>query len=968
MEVIFCELPKAKLLLVDDVHENLHALMQILRGDYVIIAATDGEKALALAHRQPLPDLILLDIKMPGMDGYEVLQALKSDPMTADIPVIFVSALSEAADEAKGLTMGAADYITKPINPDLLRLRVQTQLELRRYRRKPSAPFPVEGGIRTHQLPSLLVVDDMPENVHSLVSALSDQYRITVACEGTKVVEIVESSNPPDLILLDILMPIMDGFEVCRRIKATEAGNAIPVLFLSVIDNTIEKVRGFAVGGADFITKPFDIDEVRARLHTHLELSRLHQFFQEAVASRTAELKKTTIRLQATLDAIPDLMIEVDSEGYCCDIHVQQENNLPIAKQLWVGKLISELFPAHTQQTILAALAEVSANSLSTGKQFEWSWPGGSQWFELSVSKTHVDVPSETRFLLLLRNVTDMVSSNRRLLLSNMVFENAAEGIVITDAQNRIINVNRAFSEIFGYSQDEVLGKKPDLLKSGKHDRDFYKAMWRSLELENSWQGEIWNRRKSGEVFPEWASFNVVRDAEGQIINHFAVFSDMLQKKAVEELNHLKFYDPLTSLANQSLLKNRIEIALSSAQTYHRFVAVIYLNLKHFRAINDSFGFTLGDDVLITTAQRLREVMPKNATAARLAADTFGIVLPDLNKVEEINLLVDGIQQKLYQPFTLADQSVQLSIRMGITVYPSDADDVTHLMEHADLALAEAKKSLESNCYRFYRTDMNIHARNIVRMSAELRNAMAENRLVLHYQPQVNIASGKIIGAEALVRIKHPDMGFIPPGDFIPIAEETGLIIPMGEWILQEACRQAQQWRSVQKDFTIAVNLSPLQLHQPNLVDVVIQALTQSGLSPECLELEFTESAIMNNVEDILRILHTFKSLGLHLSIDDFGTGYSSLSYLKHFPVDKLKIDQSFVRNMQAGDNDAAIIRAIVSLGQALSMTTIAEGVETDDQLAFLRSLACDEMQGFLFSKPLPAAEFSILLAKTKTV
>lgn len=959
---------KAKILIVDDVPENLHALMQILGDKYAIIAATEGEKALDLAQRQSLPNLVLLDINMPGMNGYEVLQRLKANPLTADIPVIFVSALSEAEDEAKGLKMGAADYITKPINPGLLKLRIQTQLELQHFRRRPSHPFQPEGQNGSSKPASILVVDDMPENVHGLVNALSDQYRVLVACEGAKALDIVQSTNPPDLILLDVLMPNMDGFEICRRIKATEAGNAIPVLFLSVVDNTIEKVRGFAVGGADFITKPFDIDEVRARIRNHLELNQLHLHLQQMVAQRTAELKKITSRLQATLNAVPDLMVEVDTEGYCCDIHMRQENTLPIPKRNWVGKLLYELLPAEAHQTLLAAFAEVNASGCSTGKQFEWPLSKGSQWFELSVSKTHADTLVEPRFLLLIRNVTDLVNTQRRLLLSNMVFENAAEGIMVTDALNRIINVNRAFTEIFGYSQDEVVGEKPDLLKSGKHDRDFYQAMWRSLEQENTWQGEIWNRHKSGEIFPEWASFNVVRDVSGHVINYFAVFSDLLQKQAVEELSQLKFNDPLTGLANQSLLKSRIDIALISAQPRHRFVAVIYLNLKHFRAINDSFGFTMGDHVLIATAQRLREVLPKQATAARLGADTFGVVLPDLNAVEEINLMVEGIQHKLYQPFILADQNIQLSVRMGISVYPGDGEGVTDLMEHADLALSDTKKALETNCYRYYRSDMNIHARAMVKMSAELRNAMDENRLVLHYQPQVNIDSGQIIGAEALIRIKDSKQGLISPADFIPIAEETGLIIPMGEWILQQACRQAKQWQTIQKGFLVAVNLSPVQLHQPNLPDVVTRALQQSQLSPECLELEFTESAIMDNVENILRIMHEFKSTGLHLSIDDFGTGYSSLSYLKHFPVDKLKIDQSFVQNMREGDNDAAIVRAIVSLGQALSMTTLAEGVETEDQLIYLRSLACDEMQGYLFSRPLPADEFTKLLTKTQSV
>lgn len=304
---------KAKVLIVDDVSENLHAMMSILRDHYAIVAAVSGEKALEIASRSPKPDLILLDIKMPGMDGYEVLRRLKADPSTSSIPVIFVTALSESADEAKGLTMGAADYITKPVNPELLKLRVLTQLELHCYRRKPV--FMQSGANELAAKKTILVVDDVPENVHELISALSDEYHVIAATNGEKAIEIVEGASPPDLILLDIVMPEMDGYQVCRRIKSSPVGNRIPVIFLSVIDEAVEKVRGFSMGAADFITKPFNIDEVRARVRTHLELSLLQKFFEQKVAERTANLQETTNHLQATLDAIPDLMFEVDLDG-----------------------------------------------------------------------------------------------------------------------------------------------------------------------------------------------------------------------------------------------------------------------------------------------------------------------------------------------------------------------------------------------------------------------------------------------------------------------------------------------------------------------------------------------------------------------------------------------------------------------------------------------------------------------------
>jgi predicted signal transduction protein with EAL and GGDEF domain/ActR/RegA family two-component response regulator len=370
---------------------------------------------------------------------------------------------------------------------------------------------------------------------------------------------------------------------------------------------------------------------------------------------------------------------------------------------------------------------------------------------------------------------------------------------------------------------------------------------------------------------------------------------------------------------------------------------------------------------LIATAQRLVNAVPPHATVTRLSADTFVISLPDLNTSEEINRLAEIIAHRVVQPISLADQQVQLSAHMGIAVYPIDGDDAATLMRKADSALADAKQS--GNNFKFYSASMNEHALKLLTMGAELRNAIEQNRLVLHYQPQVDIITGQIIGAEALIRIIHPEHGVIAPLEFISVAEETGLILPMGEWVIREACRQMQQWHTEKNSqLIVAVNLSPLQLHQSNLIETVRQALDESGLAPQYLELEFTESAIMHNVRETVGIMKQFKAMGLHLSIDDFGTGYSSLAYLKQFPVDKLKIDQSFVCNITQDPNDAAIVQAIIALGRTLGMTTIAEGVETEAQLGYLRSLNCKEMQGYLYSRPLPAKEFAQLLIRGKTL
>ncbi len=414
---------KARILIVDDVGENLHTMMSILRDQYAVVAATSGEKALELAARHPQPELMLLDVKMPGMDGYEVLHRLKANPVTANIPVIFVTALSEPEDEAKGLKMGAADFITKPINPYLLRQRVLTQLELRHYRRKPVAPIREGVGSPSQRL-SILVVDDMPENIHELIGALSDEYRIQVASNGPRAIELVLGTNPPDLILLDIVMPDMDGYEVCRRIKASEVGNRIPVIFLSAVDSAVEKVRGFSIGAADYITKPFDIYEARARIHAHLELSRLQRFFEQTVAQRTAALQEITDQLQATLDAIPDLLSEVDLAGHCYSLHAPRQELLP--KEQMIGKLVSEVVPPEAATVFMAALHEANEKGWSTGRQFEVVLPQGSSWFELSVSrKSAAASSSEARFIVLTRDITERKHAEEKIAAYAKQLENA---------------------------------------------------------------------------------------------------------------------------------------------------------------------------------------------------------------------------------------------------------------------------------------------------------------------------------------------------------------------------------------------------------------------------------------------------------------------------------------------------------------------------------------------------------------
>ncbi|HRP95547.1 MAG TPA: EAL domain-containing protein [Rhodocyclaceae bacterium] len=713
---------RPRILLVDDAHENLHVLMNILRDDYAIIAATNGDKALELARRAPRPDLILLDIKMPGIDGYSVLSELKIDAHTAAIPVIFVTALSDAADEALGLRLGVADYITKPINPDLVRARVRTQLELHRLRRNP-VMFDVVANAECGRAASLLVVDDMPENIHQLLEALKDRYRIQVASCGAKALEIVHGSNPPDLVLLDVVMPGMDGYEVCRRIKATPVGNRIPVIFVTVVDETEHKIRGFELGAADYVTKPFDIDEVHARIRTHLELARLHRFLDDLVAQRTT-------------------MLQISEEKY------------------------------------------------------------------------------------------------------------------------------------------RVLAHR----------------------------------------------------------------------------------DPLTALPNRVLFTELLAHAVHHAERNRGAFALLCLGLDQFKAVNESLGRSVGDLVLIEVGRRLQELLPESAAIARIGGDEFAIILERDESMARIDLTAQRIIDTLAEPFVLEGRTVYIGASVGVALYPSDGATPESLQASVDAALRQAE-TRGRGMLRFASPDLAARARARLTLEADLRHALERGELALHYQPLVDLISGQVVGIEALARWPHPERGMVSPAEFIPLAEESGLIVQLGDWALREACRQMRTWSEVGlAPRRMAVNVSAVQLSHGRLLASVREALDESGIAPEQLELEITESFVMADREHSVRLLAELRKLGVRLSIDDFGTGYSSLAYLQQLEVHKLKVDMSFVRDMTTNAGNASIVRAIVALGHSLGLEVVAEGVEVAGQARYLRSLNCDTMQGYLVSRPLPADEIGAFL------
>jgi diguanylate cyclase (GGDEF)-like protein/PAS domain S-box-containing protein len=556
-----------------------------------------------------------------------------------------------------------------------------------------------------------------------------------------------------------------------------------------------------------------------------------------------------------------------------------------------------------------------------------------------------------------------LARSNAELCQAATVFENTKEGVMIADAANRVVAVNRAFVEITGYGADELIGRTPEVLRSSRQDEAFYRRIGEAVREHGNWQGELWDRRKNGEDYPAWLSISVVKDDDGRVTHHVSVFSDItVLKESEARLDQLAHHDPLTGLPNRLLLNARAEHALARARRNEKQMAVLFLDLDRFKYINDTLGHPAGDLLLQQVAERLRKCVRDEDTISRLGGDEFTVVLEDLDDAGAASTVARKILGALSEKAVLFGREVFVTCSIGISLYPRDGEDIVTLFKNADSALYRAKDQ-GRDTYQFYTEELTTLAVERLELENDLRHALETGELLVHYQPQVNLRSGRITGMEALARWQHPRRGLLMPADFIPLAEETGLIVPLGEWVLRTACFQAKAWLDAGLSTApVAVNLSPRQFRQKDLVERIAGTLQESGLPPDHLELEITEGLVMFNVEASVTLMGRLKDLGVRFSIDDFGTGYSSLSYLKRFPIDKIKIHQSFVQNITTDPEDAAISSAIISLTHSMKRKAIAEGVETDAQREFLLSHHCDEIQGHHFSKPAPADEIERLL------
>ncbi len=679
-------------------------------------------------------------------------------------------------------------------------------------------------------------------------------------------------------------------------------------------------------------------------------------------------LKRSNSQLRTLIETIPDLVWLKDPAGVflACNPRFERLFNAPEAQI--IGKTDHDFVPGEQADFFRQKDQAVIATG-KPGINEEWvTFADDGHRALLETIKTPMrDQDGHLIGVLgIARDITERRADEEKLRFLARVVDSAAEAFMVTDTQGNIVAVNSAFTTITGYGEAEVLGKTPAIFKSGRQDRAFYQQMWSSIKATGYWEGEIWDRRKDGMIYPKWLTITTVRDAINQPTHYVAAFTDITERKAADErIHHLAFYDPLTGLPNRRLLMDRAEHALASSSRTREYGALIFIDLDNFKTLNDTQGHAVGDQLLIEVGKRLGTNVREVDTVSRLGGDEFVLLLEDLGHEEEsaaalAESIADKIRAHLGQPFQLEglSQECHTTSSIGLTLFHDQENSLNTLFKQADLALYQAKDA-GRNTLRFFNPAMQANLEARTAMERALRRGLEQGEFHLYYQPLVNPA-GECLGAEALLRWLPPGGESVSPVQFIPLAEDTGLILPLGSWVLQTACAQLKTWEghAATSKLSLSVNISARQFLQPDFVSEVAQVLAESGANPARLKLELTESVVLQNVDEAIERMNSIMALGIRLSLDDFGTGYSSLSYLKRLPVEEVKIDRSFVRDIMQDPDDAAIVRAVLALSQSLNLSVVAEGVETDQQLAFLTQYGCKIFQGYLFSRPVPEDEF----------
>ncbi len=796
----------------------------------------------------------------------------------------------------------------------------------------------------------VLVVDD--DEAARLMTS------ITLEQSGFQVIEAADCASArarfaerkPDIVLLDVLLPDGDGFSLCRELLQDPRGQDLPIAMVTGLGDIESIHHAYESGATDFITKPVSWGSLPYRLQFIL---RAKKAFHDVSVSEG--------KTRALLAGIPDMILRIDRDGHVIDMQVgaythEMDHWVSYDDESGEGQL-----PAPVYRTLAAHIRRVFTGQGEQLVEFDWSpLQGNTRTWEARIM-----LREQQEVVMVIRDITQRKQQEAELRLWAKVFEGSNEAIVILDARFCIVLVNKTYEKMMGFTAAEVLGVDAAQVGASQHPRGFFRNLVAVLNERGAWLGELANQRKNGETFPSWFSISRVLGSDGQVENYIAIFTDISErKKSRERLDFLAHHDSLTELPNRTLLNDRLEMAINTAKRRQEKVGLLFIDLDRFKNINDSLGHAAGDQILRQTAHRLKRVIRTDDTVARLGGDEFVVLLPRINDERDLAEVAIKVRDELLKSYVVEDMPLHLSPSIGIAIYPEDGDSPSVLIKNADAAMYLAKEKGRNN-YQFYTPVLNSRTLDRLKLEYDLRMALDLGQFELHYQPQIDATSQQIYGAEALIRWRHPERGLVPPNDFIPLAEEIGLIIPIGSWVIAEAVRQVTHWQEEgHRNMVVSVNISALQFHQPGFLNEVQTIMETAGVAPELLELELTESMLMSDMDASIEVLQMFRNLGYRIAIDDFGTGFSCLNYLRRLPVNILKIDQSFVRDMQSDEASLAIVSYIIRLAQSLGMDTIAEGVETSNEMTLLASEGCRLMQGYHFSKPLPPAQFDAWLAQ----
>jgi len=670
------------------------------------------------------------------------------------------------------------------------------------------------------------------------------------------------------------------------------------------------------------------------------------------------KLKLSEGELSTVLQDMRDTFCRTDSAGCIVRISSSIKQLLDYAPEKILGKKLAELFvESDGYEKLIREIKEhegVVENHMAAIKHKD----GAIIW---ALINAHYYDGDESGIEGTIRDVTSIKETEEQMKKLSMALEQSADVVIITDCTGTIEYVNRSFELTTGYSKDEVLGGKPNIVKSGKQKEEFYTNLWQTLIGGKVFSDVLINRRKDGSLYYEQKTITPLKDMQGNVTHFVSTGKDITERMyAQERLQYMAHHDPLTELPNRTLFLDRLKNALASAREHKRLVAVMFLDLDRFKTINDSLGHDVGDKLLKLIAQRLVGDVRDGDTVARLGGDEFAVLLDDIVSEKDISKLAKKILQALEPKFIVDDREFYISASIGVSIFPEDGEDSRVLLKNADIAMYRAK-DLGKNNYQFYSTEMSEKAFERLTLESSLRRALELDEFVLHYQPQVDVDKKTVIGVEALIRWQHPDLGLVSPLEFIPLLEETGQIVSVGDWVLRSACKQSVLWREMFDNYPLrmSVNLSSLQFNDVDFVHRIKKIISDTGIDPKLLELEITESILMRNASSTIEAINALSEMGVRFAIDDFGTGYSSLSYLRRFPIDSLKIDRSFIRDVTIDQDAAAITAAIIVMGQSLKLDIVAEGVETEEQMNFLSSKHCQLIQGYFFCKPLPVGELT---------